>query len=123
MCESDGLAEVVGDCVDTITMDDFVLVRGNPAPTFMKIDVEGAEGGVLSGAGTVLKEARPTILLDLQSPTQDVAAGKVFLSQRYVVYRTNKTGEMTSWTSQRRGPIRTEYGGRSLHFLNRSTVI
>lgn len=48
--------------VRTMSLDDVAKERGL-APSFIKIDVEGAEERVLDGAARVLKEARPTIFL------------------------------------------------------------
>lgn len=50
--------------VDASTVDDLVA-QHNLNPGFMKIDVEGAEYLVLSGATKVLSECRPVILSEL----------------------------------------------------------
>jgi len=84
-----------GHSVDTVSLDDFVFARGNKAPNFIKIDVEGAESRVLIGAERVLKTARPTILIDLHNPDEDVAVGNILLENHYTAYRTGKTGQMT----------------------------
>jgi FkbM family methyltransferase len=75
--------------LDTITLDEFVYDHGNSAPTFMKIDVEGAESMVLLGATQVLHNAKPIILLDLHNPSEDVAVGEILLRHGYEAYRTN----------------------------------
>lgn len=49
--------------VAMISLDSFVSAAGLPDPTLLKIDVEGAELGVLRGAATLLDRARPSILL------------------------------------------------------------
>jgi FkbM family methyltransferase len=48
--------------VPTISLDSFVA-NGKPFPNVMKIDVEGAEYEVLTGAQTVISKARPVIFL------------------------------------------------------------
>ncbi len=55
---SDGPLEVKLTTLDT-------LLREYPAPKVMKIDVEGAEVGVLQGAKHLLESARPVIFLSL----------------------------------------------------------
>src|ERR1700691_3168087 len=40
-------------------------LQGSPLPNVMKIDVEGAEVGVLQGAASLLASAKPTIFLSL----------------------------------------------------------
>ena len=50
--------------VETVSLDEFVL--DHPRPDFIKIDVEGAEADVLTGAGTLLKsEDAPVLLIEL----------------------------------------------------------
>jgi len=49
--------------VETVSIDDFVYVRGFEPPQVMKIDVEGAELDVLMGARRVLTEVKPFLLL------------------------------------------------------------
>jgi Methyltransferase FkbM domain len=48
--------------VPSISLDSFVA-NGKPLPNVMKIDVEGAEYEVLSGARKVISKARPIIFL------------------------------------------------------------
>lgn len=53
--------------VPTITLD--MLLDKVPAPTFIKIDVEGAEVNVLKGATRILSEFRPTLYLETVAET------------------------------------------------------
>ena len=46
-----------------ITIDDFVA-KGNRHPSFLKIDVEGAEADVLEGAADTLKNYQPMVLCE-----------------------------------------------------------
>lgn len=49
----------------TITVDGFAMTH--PSPDFLKIDVEGEEARVLSGAQSILREKRPVICCELHS--------------------------------------------------------
>jgi len=51
--------------VEGDALDSFVRRYGLREPTLIKIDVEGAEGAVVAGMTTVLKEARPALLMEL----------------------------------------------------------
>jgi FkbM family methyltransferase len=51
----------------SVSLDLFVS-EGHAPPTFLKIDVEGAEGDVLAGAENVLHRYRPQILCELHGP-------------------------------------------------------
>jgi hypothetical protein len=48
-------------------LDDLVEELSLPLPTVIKIDVEGAEVGVLEGAQKTLRDARPVILGEFNS--------------------------------------------------------
>ena len=67
--------EVEGDTIDN-------LVRTNKLnPGFIKIDAEGAEFKILSGAREVMKEFRPTILCEISNKllkAQDSSSKEVF---------------------------------------------
>lgn len=51
--------------VQGIALDDFVFSEGNPPPAVIKLDIEGGEGMALAGMPRLLKEARPTLLIEL----------------------------------------------------------
>ncbi len=51
--------------VTALTLDSFVYEDGNPPPSFMKIDVEGAEARVLIGARRVLRDAAPVVIAEV----------------------------------------------------------
>ena len=73
--------------VGVTTLDEYVLGEGHRAPCFVKLDVEGAESRVLSGAMGVLKAHRPTLLIELHNPTEDVAVGGILSDLGYVAVR------------------------------------
>ena len=52
-----------GGAVASIRLDDFA--SHHDPPTFVKIDVEGAEGRVLRGAEAMIRRYRPTILCEV----------------------------------------------------------
>ena len=54
--------------VETISLDEFVFRKGNPAPNLIKIDVEGREGKVLAGARQLLKKFKPIIICEVHFP-------------------------------------------------------
>ena len=56
-----GVREVV--LVPTLSLD--TLLETLPAPSFVKIDVEGAELAVLQGAARLLREVRPSIYIEV----------------------------------------------------------
>ena len=55
----------VGNSESTIRLDDYV--QTNPAPTVIKIDVDGAEDGVLAGMYRIIKESSPLVLLEVHN--------------------------------------------------------
>lgn len=57
------LASKAALLVETVAIDDLVAQGQLPLPDYIKIDVEGAEARVLSGARQTLTQSRPTIFL------------------------------------------------------------
>lgn len=69
--------------VPTLTLD--TLLDCCPAPTFIKIDVEGAELHVLMGGRRMLTEIRPMIYIEVEgSETQAVTA--LFVANNYALF-------------------------------------
>ncbi len=51
--------------VKLVTVDDLVASSQAPAPTVLKIDVEGAEGLVLKGAAATIERYHPLLLIEI----------------------------------------------------------
>lgn len=64
----DDVLAVDSELVAVETLDDVVQRRALPRVDFIKIDVEGAEVGVLQGARQVLMSSRPLLLLEANEP-------------------------------------------------------
>jgi FkbM family methyltransferase len=79
--------------VPTITLDS-LLERFDP-PTFIKMDVEGAEVEVLEGAQRILKEARPIVYYEAVASTLD-RCSQILTSAGYTV---TKGAEM-NWLAE-----------------------
>ena len=58
---------------EVTALDSVVREFGLRAVRLVKIDVEGAESVVLSGASALLRELRPYLVVELHTPEQDVA--------------------------------------------------
>lgn len=74
------------------SLDNFIS-SGYPDPDFLKIDVEGAEEFVLSGANDLLKRKKPILLIEIHSTEIGNRCYKI-LSNIYsniTVFETNKT--------------------------------
>ena len=50
--------------VTLVSLDEMVRSKRIPAPSFIKIDVEGGELGVLNGARTILCDHRPAVIFE-----------------------------------------------------------
>lgn len=81
--------------VPTITLDS-LLERFDP-PTFIKMDVEGAEVDVLEGASRILKEARPVLYFEAVAATID-RCKEILVSAGYKVTQ----GADSNWLAEPR---------------------
>ena len=68
--------------VRLLRLDDFEQ-HGWPAPTFMKIDVEGGAGVVLEGAQALIAAYRPTIFIELHGPEERAAVARLMERHGY----------------------------------------
>jgi len=73
--------------VDVVTLDDFVYGQGNPPPQTVKVDLEGGEGLALEGMGRLLREARPSLLIELHGPEARAAAARALAEHGYGMHR------------------------------------
>jgi FkbM family methyltransferase len=62
--------------VEAVSLDDFVFRDGAPPPDVVKVDVEGAELGVLEGMRRLLREHRPVVLYEVDDEDAAVARRK-----------------------------------------------
>ena len=72
--------------VRTTTIDKFIK-EGNPGPSFIKIDIEGAEGPALQGFSETIGQYLPLMVIELHSPEQDKEVGKFLKDHRYTAFR------------------------------------
>jgi FkbM family methyltransferase len=63
----------VGEIQVRVGKLDSVLAEGLPPPDLIKIDVEGAEVGLLAGAAKTLTGKRPVILMELHGTNREIA--------------------------------------------------
>jgi FkbM family methyltransferase len=68
--------------VPSISLDKFIA-EGNPAPDFIKMDIEGAEMNALSGAQVLFSNNRPTICLATHSDELRDGCSGLLRSHRY----------------------------------------
>ena len=59
--------------IKTVVIDDLVEAGQLPAPSFVKIDVEGAEGQVLQGMRRTLASARPVLFVECSDAGRGIA--------------------------------------------------
>lgn len=69
--------------VAATSLDDFVFVENQPKPSFIKIDVEGAEYLVLTGAKRLLQEVRPIILAEVRDGETWQSVSKLMAQNNY----------------------------------------
>jgi FkbM family methyltransferase len=77
--------------VEVTTLDDAVAAYG--APTFIKLDVEGAEGDVMAGAGRLLASAgaRPRWLIELHNPQCEADVKRDLAAAGYQFFNLDAT--------------------------------
>lgn len=64
---------------------DSLIADGIPAPSFIKIDVEGAEADVLRGAANLLQRHRPVLAIEIHNITCMFQVQQILCKHRYDV--------------------------------------
>jgi hypothetical protein len=72
----------VGNGPAELRLDDWVQ-NGGFVPGFIKIDVEGAEVGVLRSAARILSRWRPALVVEVHSPQLEREAGGLLMEHGY----------------------------------------
>ena len=75
--------------VCTISLDEFISQEGVADPTFLKIDVEGAEAKVLAGARALIQRAHPSMLIALHGQQAALDCYAMLREAGYVVKGLN----------------------------------
>jgi len=70
----------------TISLDDAVDKFGLKPPSIIKMDVEGAEGAILSGGRRILERYRPTLFIALHGKQQSNACSYALTRMGYLIY-------------------------------------
>lgn len=78
--------------VNVRTLDDFRRRSVAPPPSLMKIDVEGAEFEVLTGARSTIDEYRPPVLCELHGAASAARTTEYLGSQGYELRNLGTTG-------------------------------
>ncbi len=73
--------------VEAIDLDTYVYARGSPAPSLIKIDIEGGEVLALPGMRALLHRQRPTLLIEIHGPEAFLAAREILSEARYRLHR------------------------------------
>ena len=84
--------------VETIKLDDFIE-SGNPVPSLIKIDVEGAEEFVLKGAINLLEQFKPTLFIEIHSNEIGIKCYEI-LSKYYENIFVLETGKPPSFNEK-----------------------
>lgn len=77
------LSSTRGVEVSVVALDEFVAAGRAPAPTVIKMDIEGAESEALAGARELLRTRRPTIFLSTHGWQQNQACWSFLESLGY----------------------------------------
>jgi FkbM family methyltransferase len=94
------------ETVELTTLDLLVRELGLPRVDCIKIDVEGAEGQVIAGAGETLAAYHPTVIFEMNCPTLMKARGdasaawNALAAQGYGFYRLSDDGALEPLTTR-----------------------
>lgn len=89
--------------VPCVSLDSFVFEQGHPIPDMVKIDVEGGEIKVLPGMRRLLKQARPSLIIEVHGFTAASSILSILNEYSYNIHRLNskreeiRTVEEMSW--------------------------
>jgi len=72
--------------VPALSLDEFVYEQGNPPPDAVKMDIEGGEVLALPGMMRLLREAHPTLFLELHGPESEKTAWETLTSCGYTLH-------------------------------------
>lgn len=76
--------------VESTTLDDFIFKEGNPQPHVVKIDIEGAEGLALEGAGKLISKVKPLFIIELHGRDAALACWQILSSAGYTIHKITK---------------------------------
>jgi FkbM family methyltransferase len=76
--------------VPCVTLDEFA--RSHPAPSLVKLDVEGAELEVLRGAERLFEQARPRLICETHYPCNEQLVTDWLVARRYRIHRIDVSG-------------------------------
>jgi FkbM family methyltransferase len=85
----------------TVSIDDEVLSERLPAPSFIKMDVEGAELMALRGAEKTLRTYRPSLLLSVHGPQLREECSRFLHALGYELSRVRRDELMAVWSGAR----------------------
>lgn len=110
--EADGQRPVLADSdliqVPATTLDDFVA-GGGPVPQLIKIDVEGGERHVLSGAANLVAKHRPCLIVEVHHQQADEQIRTWLQDVRYAaewqIPAENFPRLLIAWPSEQPGPV------------------
>ena len=77
--------------VEAATLDDAWAAAGRPAVSLVKIDVEGSEARVLTGASALIDGCRPVLTVEVLPGADVTAAERLLRDCRYVDVRLSPT--------------------------------
>lgn len=77
--------------VAAIALDDYVFQSGHPAPQVVKMDIEGGEGLALRGMSRLLRENRPTLLIELHGQDAARQVWEILRANHYQICQMTKT--------------------------------
>jgi FkbM family methyltransferase len=83
--------------VTAVSLDDFVFEDPQRAPRFLKIDVEGGEFRVLSGATRVLRQFHPLLLCEVHNLELVIELRTFLLSMGYAAEEHPSGGKSYVW--------------------------